>query len=151
MRQVVGRLGTGRGCSGPERPSQQLKNSLVERVAPLRGRKSHPVEIRGLEPSSCECVFLMLVKSRVLNLHSRIRRVHYVAQPFTDLGTAACSPFRTASMGGQHTSTVFAGRPSRNVSPLRRRVRGVIDPSSSTHVLKGKRTFQRRQKAVWLT
>jgi hypothetical protein len=85
------------------------------------------------------------------HLHSRIRRVYYVVQSFADFGTAARSPFRTAFLGGQHTSTVFADRPSRNVSPVRRRVRGLIDPSSSTHVVKGKRTLQCCQKAVWFT
>jgi hypothetical protein len=29
--------------------------------------RSHSFEIRGLEPSSCECVFLVLVESRVLS------------------------------------------------------------------------------------
>ncbi len=38
-------------------------------------------------------------------------------------------------MGGQHTSTVFTDRPSRNFSPIRRRVRDLIDPSSCTHVV----------------
>jgi hypothetical protein len=46
------------------------------------------------------------------HLHSRIRRVYYVVQSSTDFGTAARSSFRTAFMGGQHTSTVFADRPS---------------------------------------
>src|SRR6266403_5081769 len=75
------------------------------------------------------------------HFHSRIRRVYHVAQSSADFGTAARPPLRTAFMGGQHTSTLFADCPSRNFSPVRRRVRGLIDPSSSTHVVKGKRTL----------